>query len=148
MKISSLVGFYIKSQRARFLPWAKPLSDEAKRRFAGYFSEDILNEVRVAEGVSLLAMPWVAAMTFDNVIASRVPCFGSLLFHEMVHVTQYRVLGIDQFAEMYVREFLRTRRYEAIPLEACAYELERRFVEDEEPFSVEAEVRARLGVAG
>jgi hypothetical protein len=38
-----------------------------------------------------------------------------LLFHDLVHVEQYRQLGIPGFSEFYVREFLDGGSYEAVP---------------------------------
>jgi hypothetical protein len=52
---------------------------------------------------------------------------AGLLFHELVHVEQYRKLGIPRFSELYVRGFLNGGSYEAIPLEVNAYSLEDRF---------------------
>src|SRR5205085_5011574 len=63
------------------------------------------------------------------------------LFHELVHVEQYRQLGIPRFSELYVGGFLNGGSYEAIPLEVNAYTLGGRF--ESEPrrmFSVEDEV--------
>ena len=63
-----------------------------------------------------------------------------LLFHEMVHVVQYRLLGVNVFATHYVGGFFAGLSYENIPLERCAFLLGRRFATDAEPFDVEAEV--------
>jgi hypothetical protein len=51
------------------------------------------------------------------------PFSNGVLFHELVHVEQYRQLGIPRFAELYVRGFLSGGSYEAIPLEVNAYSL-------------------------
>jgi hypothetical protein len=51
----------------------------------------------------------------------REPFSDGLLFHEPVHVEQYRQLGIPRFSEFYVRGFLNGGSYEAIPLEVNAY---------------------------
>jgi hypothetical protein len=67
---------------------------------------------------------------------------ASLLFHELVHVVQYRLLGVSAFANLYVRGFLRGGSDHDIPLECCAFELEHRFVTGNTAFSVEAEVGA------
>lgn len=42
------------------------------------------------------------------------PFLNGLLFHELVHVEQYRQLGIPRFAELYVCGFLNGGTYEAI----------------------------------
>jgi len=81
------------------------------------------------------------AITFLDVIASREPMSLPLTLHELMHVVQYRLLGFDKFAELYVCGFFTGGGYDGIPLEQCAYALERQFISDKEPFDVESEVR-------
>ena len=69
----------------------------------------------------------MAAITFSDVVVSHVPLTEGLLFHELVHVEQYRRLGVSRFAELYVRGFLSGGGYESIPFEVQAYALEARF---------------------
>jgi hypothetical protein len=69
----------------------------------------------------------MAAITFCNVVVSHEPFSNGLLFHALVHVEQYRQLGIRRFSELYVRGFLNGGSYEAIPLEVNAYTLGGRF---------------------
>jgi len=84
----------------------------------------------------------MAAITFCDVVVSHEPFSDGLLFHELVHVEQYRQLGIPRFSELYVRGFLDGGSYEAIPLEVNAYTLEGRFeANPHQRFSVEDEVR-------
>jgi len=68
--------------------------------------------------------------------------FRSLVFHELVHVAQYRRLGMRGFFMWYVRGWtLAGYDYFAIPLEQQAYGLQGRFIERPgENFSVEEEV--------
>ena len=74
-------------------------------------------------------------------VVSHQQLTNELLFHELVHVEQYRQLGMVRFAELYVRGFLTGGSYEAIPLEVNAYTLERRFKSHpRRVFSVQAEV--------
>jgi hypothetical protein len=87
----------------------------------------------------------MAAITFSNVVVSQVPFSNALLFHELVHVEQYRQLGVQRFSELYVRGFIDGGGYEAIPLEVNAYVLEDRFRSNpREAFSVSVEVRRFL----
>ena len=67
----------------------------------------------------------------------------SLLFHELVHIEQYRCLGVRGFLRHYLGGWLAAgRSYEGIPLEVQAYELTDRYDADPmQPFSVTAEVR-------
>lgn len=140
-------------------------SDAERGRLRGYFDEELLGRVRVAE-VEFVRNPAVYAwmgrvgvrppmelttvlgMAFgDAVVVSPAALNGmdsvSLLFHEMVHVVQYEVLGVRGFVRDYVRGWLESGRdYFAIPMEVEAHELQRRF-ERGERFRVEEEVRRR-----
>ena len=74
-------------------------------------------------------------------MVSHEPFSNGLLFHELVHVEQYRQLGIPRFSELYVRGFLSGGSYEAIPLEVNAYTLGGRFEQNPaNRFSVADEV--------
>lgn len=65
----------------------------------------------------------------------------ALVFHELVHVVQYEVLGLDEFARQYVEGFLSGGDYYHIPLEVQAYRLEARFIANRDAaFSVLDEV--------
>ncbi len=145
---AAVVAWFIERQRDRWHNRALPLNPSMRARLNGYFSEEDLSKVRLAENVSLPLpiLPSVAAITFDHLVLARQPVWESLLFHELVHVAQFRLLGVRQFSEQYVQGFLETRRYESIPLEACAFELEQRFLRGAGPFLVENEVRRWLNL--
>src|SRR5262245_49062096 len=82
-----------------------------------------------------------SAITFGDVIVAHESFSPGLLFHELVHVEQYRQLGIPRFADLYVRGFLNGGSYRAIPLEVNAYTLSERFERDpRRAFSVAEEV--------
>jgi hypothetical protein len=154
-----MVARYIQTQRDRLIESATPLSAISKLRLRQHFSDNDLDQVHIVHVDPLpipnppfypllrwlkLDMPEPAlteAITFLDMIASREPMGLPLLFHEMVHVVQYRLLGVDLFAELYLRGFFEGGGYHGIPLEQCAYALERRFISDKEHFDVESEVR-------
>lgn len=156
------VSLYITHNHRRLIPGAVAIPSAQKRRLASYFPEAILNAVRVHEGdplpvpqppltglVRKLGLTYpdlslTAAITFGDLIVTRAPMSLSLLFHELVHVVQYRQLGIPAFARRYVQGLLTHRAYERIPLEAQAFQLEARFEFDRQPFNVEAEVTRLL----
>lgn len=110
-----------------------------------YFTEGDLHRTRiaVADPLPISVPPFVGTVkrlgfdfpdvrlvpgiTFDDVIGLQEPPAVDLLFHELVHVVQFRLLGVDEFARRYVRGFLQARAYDRIPLERCAYNLETRF---------------------
>lgn len=158
---------WVETQRARHRPRAERLPIEAAERLAGWFLPESLAAVRLRAvpridppaplgllerlGVRLpLEFERIWGITFVDtiVLLERVPEEerGPLLFHECVHVVQYRLLGTRGFLERYVRGWLAVgRRYRDIPLEMDAYALARRFVEEPgAPFAVEPEVARRL----
>ena len=91
---------------------------------------------------ALLQPELTAAITFNNVIVHAQPISMRVLFHELVHVEQYKQLKVAGFAQRYVRAFLRSGKYDEIPLERHAYELDARYAANPAvAFSVRDEVR-------
>lgn len=152
------VSEYIRAQRSRYYRRAVPLTfTEIWSRF---FSPVDMQRIRVLqpgqervpnppfyadlEKLGFTGLPnftTMAAITFDDVVVFHEPLTPQLIFHEMVHIVQYRLLGIDDFARLYVRGYLQGG-YEGTPLETCAYELDGRFIMGSVGFDVEAEVRS------
>jgi uncharacterized protein DUF4157 len=106
----------------------------------------------------------MAAITFDTTIVvapqatEAAPAkFTELIFHELVHVVQYRLLGVDRFAQLYVDGWMAGRaryrdnpaqRYMNILLEHMAFQLQGRYAAaPTEAFSVEDAVRSQLGLS-
>ena len=87
--------------------------------------------IRRREGYTLLVggpvPPGAAAITIGSVISIRKRCADDahLLRHELVHVRQWRELGVARFLAMYLSSYLRWRlrgyghhdAYRRIPLE-------------------------------
>ena len=160
-QVSGLVFQYITAQRQKYSSRAIPLSAQQKATMTGFFSPQLLDSTRLLvlhgervsnpefypmlKGLGFANLPdqsGMGAITFSDVVVSHEPFRNGLLFHELVHVEQYRQLGIPRFSELYVRGFLNGGSYEAIPLEVNANALERQF--DENParqFSVAEEVQ-------
>jgi len=87
----------------------------------------------------------MAGITFQDVVVHLEPLAPPLLFHELVYAFQYKHLGLQGFADAYVRGFLTGGSYEEIPLEKQAYELEGQFSADSTAtFSVEDDVTNKL----
>lgn len=146
VQVTGLVAQYISAQRERYAPRAIPLTALQKAAMTGNFSMGLLEGTRslVLQGErvanpdfypmlrslgfnNLPDQSTMAAITFSDVVVSHVPFSDGLLFHELVHVEQYRQLGIPRFAELYVRGFLAGGGYDAIPLEVNAYTLGGRY---------------------
>ena len=90
----------------------------------------------------------MAGITFqDTVLLSEREMPSNpegLVFHELIHVVQYELLGVEEFVRQYIRGFLAGGlRYETIPLERDAYELQARFESGEGAFSVKRELQRR-----
>lgn len=159
-QVSGLVSQYISTRREKYTRRATPLSAQQKATMDGFFAPGLLDGTRllVLQGErvgnpdfypmlrnlgfnNLPDQSTMGAITFSDVVVSHEAFSDGLLFHELVHVEQYRQLGIPRFSDLYVRGFLNGGSYEAIPLEVNAYTLGGRFESDpRRMFSVEDEV--------
>jgi hypothetical protein len=100
--------------------------------------------VRMCGIQGILEMSAIGAITLVDVVAYPEDMDVGTLFHELVHVVQYRVLGLKEFARLYVRGFFQGGGYDGIPLERQAYALGERFErQPENTFSVEEDVIRR-----
>ena len=152
------VAKYIRAQRAHYHGHAAPLTFSSV--WSQFFAPVDLERIRIVQPgqvrvpnppfyagleksgfTDLPAFGTMAAITFDDVVVFHDSLTPQLIFHEMVHVVQYRLLGIDEFARLYVRGYLHGG-YVGTPLEVCAYQLEGRFVTGSAGFNVEAEVKS------
>jgi hypothetical protein len=92
------------------------------------------------EAAALPNFSLMAAITFVDTVVSHESFTDRLLFHELAHVVQYEKLGLERFANKYVRGFLSGGSY-GVPLEINAYELDARFAgAPTKAFSVSDEV--------
>jgi hypothetical protein len=95
---------------------------------------------QVAENHTL-SLP--SALTFVDVLVSRSPFCRSSLFRALVHVEQFRQLGVEGFAELCVKGMLAGTHSSELPPETLARRLTLRFEQQpHQPFSVEEQVRA------
>jgi hypothetical protein len=163
-QVSELVAGYISAQRRKYAPRAVLLSAQQRMPLEPFFTREVLDNVRVLvlegelvqnpefypmlRGLGFRNLPdqsGMGAITFCDVVVSHEPFSAGLLFHELVHVEQYRQLGIPRFSELYVRGFLNGGSYEAISLEMNAYTLEGRFEKNSAlQFSVADEVTHKI----
>jgi len=117
-QVSRLVAQYISSQREKYFSRAVPLSAQQKATLARFFSAQPLESTRllVLQGErvgnpafypmlkdlgfkNLPDQSGMGAITFCDVVVSHEPFYDGLLFHEFVHVEQYRQLGIPRFSD-------------------------------------------------
>jgi len=144
-QVSRLVAQYITTQREKYTARATQLPAQQKAKMAGFFSPQLLDDARllVLSGERVgnpdfypMLINWgfdnlpdqsaMEAITFSDTVVSHGPLTDRILFHELVHVEQYRLLGIPRFSELYVRGFLVGGSYEEIPLERNASVIQRR----------------------
>ncbi len=145
---------WVHVQRHRHRPAARALLEAEKAALKLFFGEPVLDLVRVRH-VPIIENPdfyselgamgipepldfrEMEGITFvDTVLVSEArhphnrPQL-SLVFHELVHVVQYGVLGLSDFIDRYVRGWAkRDKVYRKIPLERHAYALLERFERD------------------
>jgi hypothetical protein len=148
---------------------ARPLTGAERGALGPYFSAGLLGAARVAEvdridlptpvlalrlvgaDPKLLPLSSPAAITLvDTIVVSTAalaeldgPRAGmeSVLFHELVHLVQFRELGVRGFVRRYLDGWAGGGfDYHAIPLERQAYELQARLTLEARPFDAEAEV--------
>ncbi len=162
--IISEVAKYIEQQRNHYHESARSLSSREKAPLGPFFPASVLDSARLvilkrprvdnppfysqlnAMGFDEKLLPDFAdmgAITFVDVVVSNGPISNGTLFHELVHVVQYKKLGLDGFAAKYVSGFLRGGSYERIPLEINAYQLDAKFTQNpERHFAVDDRVQA------
>jgi hypothetical protein len=160
--VAGKVHDWIESQRAEHLPVARPLTDRERTTLSTHFAEETLAQARMARvervpsppffGDILKQLEFIGKRVHFNFSAAAGITFGEcvlivdpgmpidLLFHEMVHVEQYRILGVKEFARAYVQGIVDSDFiYEKIPLEAIAFGMTARFTAGE-AVSVSAEL--------
>lgn len=168
-RFKSEAVLWARSERERFRPLAAPLPEPDRLALAAYFSPGLLDRARVLVVEGFDNPPFFAifeeqdaaypvdlrrasglALVDTILIASKASTGArrdQLLFHELVHLVQYEVLGLERYMEGYVNGWAENGRdYRAIPHERQAYELARRYDNQSEPFSVEDEVRSLFSV--
>jgi hypothetical protein len=144
--LTGRVADWITAQRTRYRRAAHPLSPDQRGGLARFFEEPTVERVRVLRVPSIEDPPWhgdvpghkwdlreMSGITYQDVVLINDefvphPAPLGLLFHEMVHVAQYQLLGVEEFARQYVRGWATNGfSYLSIPLEKEAYALEAAF---------------------
>lgn len=160
---------WVESQREAHRPAARKLTKDEKSSLLPFLDPEVLGVARIRK-VPLIDNPgfydvlqdlnmpglldfgMAVGMVFkDTIVLSKRFLPGdllprSLLFHELVHVVQYEILGVAEFVERYIHGWVENgMNYYAIPLEVEAFKLERRYETNHgQSFSVAAEVLRSL----
>jgi len=161
---SACVLAYLREQRERYIALGVPLPALIKASMQSFFSSGLLDRVRILElkgarvpnpsfysdaqelGVANLPpLAHMASLTFVDVVVFNDRMTERTLFHGLVHAAQMQILGLERYAELFVRGFLRTGSHVTVPLETHAFALDSRFAKDSgDCFPVEEQVRLWL----
>ena len=155
---------WVHQQRERYRPAGLPLTAAQRSELQPFFGIEILDNWRIVD-VSLTGeaipyppfyervraggsrvVPDAAHMTaipfIDVAVFNRKPTMRTL-FHTLVHVTQFSIVGMRRFMEGYFRVLNESGLWMVVPFEEQAYQLDGRYTKNPaEVFSVEEEVRA------
>jgi|SRR5690348_2405986 len=159
---------YLQRERGNYRAKAKPMTREWTSALRPFFTSALLDRVKIVElsgertanphfypqarALGFTNLPDIshqACVTFIDVVVFNEKLEERKLFHGLVHAAQVQLLGLDRYADLFVRGFLKRRSYFMVPLKAHAFALDLRFVvERSKPFSVEEEIRhwARVGL--
>lgn len=162
----ALACFWLRAAHRKYASSARPLTPFEREAMRGWFSEGLLDQVRIAE-TDTIELPWVGltrripgramaglidgaggpgGIALGDLVVVRRRGGTSLLFHELVHVVQYQTLGTRRFLTLYLRTWWETGcNYFAIPFEEEAYSWQERYDGGAEKVNVEAAVRERWG---
>lgn len=139
---------------------AKSLSSKNWKTLSRYVPETLLNSTPFVV-VETLPMPplgtWglhqfqhfehepFVAISYLNTIfiQAREVDNEAILFHELVHILQWKILGRDRFLELYIEGLLEGMYYTS-PLEVMAYKLQEEFEASVPPFDLEERVAREL----
>jgi hypothetical protein len=168
-ELAALTGeavLWLKQQRTEFLPLGTPLSITQKTNLSSFFTSEILDAVKIVnlsqtgktipyppfyervraggnrvvpDSAHMAAIPFVDVAVFNNEPTLRT------IFHTLVHVTQFAVLGLEKAMECYFRVLNESGLWMVVPLEEQAYRMDARYTRDPtDVFSVEEEIREWL----
>ncbi len=144
-RFCDLLTRYLEEARAQYIYFAHPLEREMQEALAPFFHKEILEhslfapahphlknpdfypELRRMGIKGLIDLRMVTAIAFKDIVVYQEKITLRSIFHELVHLEQYRQLGAHNFIHQYVQGFFAGGCYEAIPLETQAFDLDTRF---------------------
>ena len=158
---------WMQQQRDKYYPLGEPLSEPARHKLRAFFSPEILDGLRIkhvsATGEAIPYPPFyervraggsrvvpdaahMTAMPFiDVALFNREPTLRTI-FHTLVHVTQFSMVGLEKVMVGYFHALNESGLWMVVSYEEQAYRMDARFTKDPaDVFSVEAEVREWLG---
>jgi hypothetical protein len=161
-QIALAVGWlssYLEEERDYYRPVAGPIRGPYRTRMRQYFAPTLLERVQIIElqgarvrvpeffanvrafGFEPPEITHMDSITYLDVVAFNQALSDRALFHALVHVVQIDLLGLERYAELWIRSFLKTRTHFTVPLEVHAFTLTSKFLQpNAESFSVEDHV--------
>jgi len=150
---------FLRAQREHYLPAARSIGSQHRASMLPYFSSALFDRIRIVElhgaripvpeffaqaralGFEPPEISHMDSLTFIDVVVFNEQLTERSLFHAFVHATQIQVLGLERYAELWVRSFIKTRAHFTVPLEVHAFSLASKFLRPTpERFSVEDQV--------
>lgn len=154
---------WIRQQRDKYYPLSDPLSEPVKNSLRPFFPAEMLDRLRIKHvamtGETIpyppfyervraggsRVVPDAAHMTaipfLDVALFNREPTLRTV-FHTLVHVTQFAVVGVERVMKGYFQALNESGLWMVVPYEEQAYRMDARYTKDPgDVFSVEAEVR-------
>jgi hypothetical protein len=157
---------WMQQQRNKYRPLSNPLSEPEKIQLRPFFPTEIVDGLRIKDvsqaGATIPYPPFyervraggsrvvpdaahMTAIPFVDVgLFNRQPTLRTV-FHTLVHVTQFSVLGLESVMKGYFKALNESGLWMVVPYEEQAYTLDARYTKDpSDIFSVEAEIREWL----
>ena len=160
---------WAESQRDRYRSTGRKLEDDERNELQRFFELETLDKTRIKmvpiienpdfySTLNKMGVPepmdltTAAGITYIDTVLISEKYFTHpsqwlpLIFHELVHIVQYEVLGVQKFMEKYIfgwadHGFI----YASIPMETDAFDLAAKYESERKSgFSVIDEVRIRL----
>ncbi len=158
--------FWLNQQREKFRASGSSFTNIQKESLLPFFSAEILDRVRIVNlaqtGETIPYPPFyervraggyrlvpdsahMAAIPFiDVVVFNKEPTLRTI-FHALVHVAQFEIVGIIRCMEVYFRVLNDSGLWMVVPFEEQAYQMDARYTRDPaDQFSVEYEIREWL----
>lgn len=166
MELDSLVSeavVWVNKQRETYLPSSVGLDDHQKSRLNPFFPTEILDRARILDlsqtnetipyppfyekvraggnrilpdAAHMTGMPFIDLIAFNQKPTLRT------LFHNLVHVTQFALVGTERFLRGYFKTLNEAGLWMVVSFEEQAYQLDARYTRNpSDVFSVENEVR-------
>jgi len=154
---------WVNQMREQYAPLAMSLDHLQKTKMRPFFPVELIDRVRVvdlSEKGEILPYPpfysrvraggsrvvpdaaHLASIPFIDLVAFGQKPTDRTLFHAMVHVAQFTLLGVERFMELYARGLNNKGWYVLVSLVEHAYKLDTRFAKDPcDAFSVTEEVQ-------